>query len=57
MKEFWGCVVMLQEARQLLHLWLQNDVFRHTSYTMCSAVLIALLFSPSSPGGWYLWGS
>ena len=57
MEEFWECVVMLQEARQLLHLCLQNDVFRHTSYTVCSAVLAVLLFSPSNPRGWYLWGS
>lgn len=57
MEEFWGCVVTLQEACQLLHLCLQNDVFRHTSYTVCSAVLAVLLFSPSNPREWYLWGS
>ena len=45
-KSFWGCVVMLQETCQLLHLCIQHDVFRHTSYTVFSSTCLLLLCPP-----------
>lgn len=46
MEEFWGGVVMLQEARQLLHLCLQNDVFRHTAHTIVQQYLLSFFLAP-----------
>lgn len=45
-KSFWGCVVMLQETCQLLHLCIEHDVFRHTSYTVFSRTCLLLLCPP-----------